>query len=113
MMRLGLLVLILTGLGAQGQVRPGMSGDGKPGVSGEGKLIYPDSSIGKLRQLVDSLKLREMPGEGPREGSRTYYSMPQGRMWKIHFSSPTDNLSAVIQDLCSNKPLSYLVEKYR
>ena len=93
------------------------------GVKGQEKLIYPDSSIVKLRHLVDSLKLRHAPGEVPGSGagggagraggSQTFYSMPQGRMWKIHFSSPTDNLSAVIQDLYSNKPLAYLVEKYR
>jgi hypothetical protein len=81
----------------------------------KGQLVYPDSSINKLRLLADSLHLREMPGEGggPNGEAGTYYSLPQGRMWKIEFTSPTDNLSEVVSDLYANKSLSFLLEKYR
>jgi hypothetical protein len=97
MVRLWWLVLILMGLGVEAQE----------------KLLYPDSGIVKLRHLLDSLKLRHAPGEGVRGGARTFYSFPQGRMWKVEFTSPTDNLSEVIKDLYANKPLAYLLEKYR
>ncbi|MFT3824884.1 MAG: hypothetical protein QM731_13255 [Chitinophagaceae bacterium] len=72
-------------------------------------LMYSDTSMKILRLLVDSLNLRFKTCDM----SRPFYACPQGKVWKLSFSSETDNLQALKKDLDANIKPGDLLVKYK
>jgi hypothetical protein len=71
-------------------------------------LMYKDSTISVLRHMVDSLNL----GFKKCGASPQYYSLPQGLVYKVRFTSKTNELISIRRDIEAGANFMELLRKY-
>lgn len=89
---------------ANGQVNPSR-GEFATNTNG---LMYSDADMQILRFIVDSLNLRFKTCDL----NKTYYSNPQARSYKISFSSESNDLKEIINDIKNDLSFHQLAAKY-
>jgi hypothetical protein len=72
-------------------------------------LMYSDADMGHLRFIVDSLNLKFKNCDL----NKTYFSLPQSRVYYVSFKSPSNDLKAILDDLKNMVSFEELVTKHR
>jgi hypothetical protein len=72
-------------------------------------LMYSDTSMAQLREMVNSLNLRFKSCEF----NKTFYSYEQGKLWSVEFGSATNDLKVILKDLNKNLHFDTLIVKYK